>query len=182
MASINQSNVPVYDIDLSNFANPYDICKFFKNHNITQSYLYRIMYKGIVLKFGMSEGNQPSPGDRLYRQVGHSQSWNNPINGPCGADWLIIERDMRKRYDIDMHKDDITVKVWDLRNYPFKMMNRRYEIEKLEAELIQDYVDVTGEKPIGNIYDITTPMNRPMISTQTFNDLFDNDDKDDDNG
>lgn len=171
MCNTNWNIIPTYDIDLSPFKNPADICGYFRDRKIKE-YLYCITYKGIVLKYGMSEGNQPSPGDRLYRQVGHSQSWSTPLNGPNGSDWLIIERDMQQKYGIVMHKDDIAVKIWDLTKYPFATINQRAEIEKMEAELIDQYLSVVGQKPIGNIYDTEHALNRYSISKNVMSTLF----------
>lgn len=171
MCNTNWNIISTHDINLSQFNNPADICGYFRNNKIKE-YLYRINYKGIVLKFGMSEGNQPNPGDRLYRQVGHSQTWPAPLNGPNGADWLIIERDMHQKYGITMHKDDITVKIWNLTKYPFNTINQRAEIERMEAELIDQYVSVVGQKPLGNIYDTEYALYRYNISKNVMTALF----------
>lgn len=171
MAIINGNHVPTYDFDLKNFNQPSDISGWFKSMRINK-YVYRINYKGLVLKYGMSEGTQ-MPGERVYRQIGHSDSWNSPLVGPNGADWLIIEKLIRKAYGItDMHKDDITVKVWDLSKYRFNTVNPKYEIERIESNLIQEHLDVVGQKPIGNLCNDAASNNRTACSIDAFESLF----------
>lgn len=169
--SFNWNSIPRYTLNINELADPYDICRFMSKRKIDK-YLYRIKYKGIVLKFGMSSDNSKNYGERLYRQIGHDQTWPKPLNGPSGADWLIIERDFSKKYGIQVTKDHLEVEVWDLTNYEFKSLTPRDEILRLESELISMYVSIVGEKPIGNIYDDESVFRRGMISVSLFERYF----------
>lgn len=167
----NWNDIPRYTMQIKDFKDPYDICRFMRKRKV-DIYLYRIKFKGIVLKFGMSADKSKTYGERIYRQIGHDQTWDNPLNGPCGADWLIIERDFTKRYGIPITKDHLEVEVWNLTNYEFVSFSPRDEVLRLESELISMYVSSVGEKPIGNIYDDESIFRRGMISVSLFEQYF----------
>ena len=80
--------------------------------------------KGIVVKFGMSAAESYSriPGERVYRQIAHCTTWGPRIriDGSSGADWLIIERDFKQMYGIDLVHSDLKLIVWDVTNYKFE--------------------------------------------------------------
>lgn len=160
--------IPTYDVSVSDFKNHYDLRTVFKQANI-HKYIYRINYKGLVLKFGMSGDIISDPGERLYRQIGHAFGWDRPLKGSSGDDWYSIEQDVTDRYGIEMHKNNLTVKVWDLTNYPFISITPDTEIKRMESELIQAYVEVVGEKPIGNIDDDEKVFKKGMISSELYN-------------
>lgn len=164
----NWTIIPTYHIDVSNFKNHYDLRSVFKHANI-RKYIYRINYKGLVLKYGMSSDVKSDPGERVYRQVGHAFGWEYPLEGSSGDDWYIIEQSVVDQYGITMHKDGLTVKIWDLSQYPFMSLTPNVEIKRIESELIQLHVDTVGEKPIGNIEDDTKIFKKCMISAEIYN-------------
>ena len=68
----NWNSFPKYTIDIGDLSAPIEVVYFFKKYAIDK-YVYRIMFKGIVLKFGMSapESSTRDWGERVYRQIGH---------------------------------------------------------------------------------------------------------------
>ena len=171
----NWATFPKYTINIGSMLVPADIVQCFKKYNIDK-YVYCIMYKGIIIKFGMSapESQSREWGERLYRQLGHCYSWGKGIRieGSSGADWLVIERDFKETYGIDLDHTDIKVIVWDVTNYEFQSYNPFNEVESMESELINNYVEQFGSKPIGNINDEANKRNRSFVSKETFGGLF----------
>ena len=68
----------------------------------------------------------------------------------------------------------MTVKVWDVTNYNFRSVNSRTEILSMEAELIDNYVNAVGEKPIGNINDEINNKERYFVSKEIMANIFEN--------
>ena len=168
----NWSIIPTYILDVKDLTDPYDICNFCKKYNIDW-YLYRIKYKGIVLKFGMSADRSRNYGDRSYRQIAHSESWNEKrLNGSSGADWRIIEEDFYKLYDIKVDRKFMEIKFWNLTDYPFISTIPRNEVIRMENELIEEYIKIVGEKPIGNINDEAYIKTKGLVNIQTLENLF----------
>ena len=168
----NWSIIPTHTIRVKELNSPYEISLFMKSHKIDK-YLYQIMYKGIVIKFGMSADNSRNYGERIYRQIGHLRSWGNlRLTGSSGSDWRIVEEDFENMYGIPIDKNHIKIKIWDLTDYPFTTINPWNEVLVMESQLIARYVDAVGEKPIGNINDEANAIRRPAIQTSTWVKLF----------
>ena len=164
--------IPTYIINVSGLRDPYEICHILKSYN-TDKYLYRIKYKGIVIKYGMSADRSKSFGERVYRQLAHSASWGELRNtGSSGADFRIIEEDFFNLYGISIDKDHLEVKIWDVTNYEFLSTNPRNEIIRMENELIEKHISVTGEKPIGNINDEANIKTKGLVPTVLAKKLF----------
>jgi hypothetical protein len=174
------NSFPKYTLDIRKLSTPAGILQFFKTRQIDK-YIYCIMFKGIVIKFGMSAAESYSriSGERAYRQIAHCASWGPGIriDGSSGADWLIIERDFKQMYGIDLVHSDLTLIVWDVTNYKFESYRPFNEVEAMEAELIGNYLDQFGQKPIGNINDEANKKNRSFVSIEQFSTLF-HDEKD----
>ena len=166
---------PKYTIDVCNLSLPIEIGHIFKQHNIDK-YVYCIMFKGIVIKYGMSapKSKHRDFGERVYRQVGHCYTWGKGIRieGSSGADWLVVERDFKDRYGIDIDHKHIKIIVWDVTNYSFQSIYPFKEVEEMESELINYYLEHFGEKPIGNINDEANKLNRSFISVVTWDSCF----------
>jgi hypothetical protein len=166
------TKIPTYKINVKDLSSPYDLSLLMKNYNIDK-YLYMVMFKGIVLKFGMSADNSRNFGERIYRQIGHCKSWGTlRLTGSSGSDWRIIEEDFESLYGYLPNKDFMTVKLWDVTNYPFITMNSWHEVNAMENVLIEQYVKAVGEKPLGNINDEANVRRRPAILKETWNLLF----------
>ena len=165
---------PCYTITYGNLSSPADICKIFSHYKIDK-YVYCIKFKGTVIKYGMSapESHSRMWGERLYRQLAHCYSWGpQRIDGSSGADWLVIERDFKNLYGVDIDHKDITVTVWDVTHYQFESFHPFIEVEQMEAELINEYIELVGAKPIGNINDEANKRNKPFVNKQVHDNLF----------
>ena len=166
------NSIPTHSINVGKLSDPYDICHLLKQHKVSK-YVYRIMYKGIVIKYGMSADRSRNYGDRLYRQIAHSESWGaRRNNGSSGADWRIIESDFEKLYGVKLDKDHITIKIWNMSNYPFVSIDPWTEVYYVEQTLIENYNTIVGEKPIGNINDDANYKRKGHIRRDTFGGLF----------
>jgi hypothetical protein len=170
---INWSAIPTHNIDVGKLTDPTDICALMKQHKIRQ-YVYRIKYKGLVIKYGMSTDNSKAYGDRVYRQIAHAASWGTRrINGPNGADWRVVEEDFKNTYGFELDKKHLTIQIYNMTNYPFTTVNHRDEVYFVEQELIEEYRRLVGEKPIVNLHDDTLHKRRGYIKKDTFGGLFD---------
>lgn len=170
--TVNWNNTPTYDIDVGQISDPFEISKLMKSLGI-KKYCYRIMYKGIVIKYGMSADNSRNCGERIYRQIGHSASWGSQrLNGSSGADWRIVEEDFYNEYGIHIDKNYISIRVWDFTNFPFQTYNPWDEVNAIEAQLIDEYVRLIGKKPIGNINDEANVIRKAAVTKDTLNNLF----------
>ena len=170
----NWNSFPCYTINIRDTSAPIEISHFFKKYNIDK-YVYRIRFKGIVLKFGMSaaESEYRDWGERLYRQIAHCYSWGDQrIDGSSGSDWLVIERDIKNHYGLDINHADLICTVWDVTSYNFESFQPHTEVEKMEAELIDCYTAIHGEKPIGNVSDHTNVKKKTYVPKKTFNSVF----------
>jgi hypothetical protein len=173
MNKFDWNSFPKYTINIGKLSMPYAICNIF-DHRRIDKYVYCIMFKGIVIKYGMSApGIIRVRGERLYRQLAHCYSWGpQRIDGSSGADWLIIERDFKNLYGVNIDHKDISVTVWDVTNYPFQSFNPFNEVEAMESEKIDEYVQLIGQKPIGNINDEANKRDRSFVSKSLYNKLF----------
>jgi hypothetical protein len=170
---INWSFLPKYHLNVSDLESSYEICKIMRENKIDK-YIYKIMWKGIVIKYGMSADNSRSYGERLYRQIGHSESWGSQrLVCSSGADWRIIEEDFKNQYGIPLDKDNLKITIWDATNYPFVTIDPWDEVYFMEQELIKKYKEVVGVKPIGNINDDKNIMYKAHIKKSTWENIFD---------
>jgi len=171
----NWDEIPKITIDIGKLSDPAQICRIMNTHNIDK-YLYKVMYKGIVIKFGMSADNSRVFGERVYRQIGHSASWDAGmrLTGSSGSDWRIIEEDFMNLYGMTLDRQHMTVTVWNVTNYNFKSVNSRNEILSMEAELIDNYIKAVGEKPIGNVNDEINQKERYFVGKEVMSNIFEN--------
>jgi hypothetical protein len=165
--------IPTIEIDVSQILDPNEIKRIFKKHKIDK-YLYRIMYKGIVIKFGMSADNAGDWGERVARQIAHGSFWDKDVrnNGNSGADWRVIEELFEELYGIGIEKNGLTVKVWDMTNYPFDSIDEWHEVKDAESELIQKYIDSVGQQPIGNLTNEFSVKKQAKIKKTVAQNLF----------
>lgn len=169
---VDWDNIPTYDISVGLLDDPFEISKIFKEYKI-RKYCYRVMFKDIVIKYGMSADNSRNCGERIYRQIGHSASWGSKrLNGSSGADWRIVEEDFEQAYGIKIDKNFVTVRVWDFTKFPFQTYNPWDEVHAIEAQLIEEYTALIGKKPIGNINDEANVIRKAAVTKDTMNNLF----------
>lgn len=169
---INWSIIPTYQFNVSTLTKPYDICIMMRKAKIDK-YVYKIMWRGLVIKFGMSADNSKAFGERIYRQLGHSKSWGEQrLVCASGSDWRIIEEDFLNQYGVPLDKDELVVTIWDASNYPFQTINPWDEVYFMEQELIRKYTEIVGSKPIGNINDDKNIIYKARINKSTWDTLF----------
>lgn len=173
--STDWSRITKHNINYGSLNDPFDISITLKQLKI-RKYIYRIVYKGIVIKFGMSADNSRNFGERIYRQLGHCKSWNSKrLNGACGSDWRIVEEEFFNLYGSYIDHKHITITIYDLTKYPFKTLSPWDEIISIENSLIENYVEIVGHKPIGNINDESHIKRRPKILKTTWDGIFQTD-------
>jgi hypothetical protein len=164
-----------HEIYGKNLNHPYEIVELCKSHKIDK-FVYRIKCRGIVEKVGMScpKSRHAVPGDRIYRQFGHAKSWGNlRLTGSSGSDYRIVEEDFENMYGFKPDHRDKQITIWDLSNYPFETMNPFDEVHAIECSLIEEYVNIVGEKPIGNINDEANAKRKSGIPKKLAESLFD---------
>ena len=169
---IQWNTIPTYNIDVGNLTRPYEICDIMKNKG-TDRYIYRITYKGIVLKYGISSDNSKNNGDRLYRQIAHGSFWGPLQNhGSNGRDFRGVEESLLEEYGITIDRKHLSVKIYDVSNYDFQTIDPFKEMEVMESELIDRFIEATGQKPIGNIEHKKFSSKVPGIPAVLYNGLF----------
>ena len=167
----NWAKTKRYSIALDSMSRSNDITKEFKNLRI-KSYIYEIRCSNITVKFGKSDAFTTVPGERVYRQVGHLSSWENPLTGRNGEDFEKIDEDYKKIYNCEMNHKNITVNIWSFDNYKFLSTTPDAELENAEWELIENYKTIYGKLPIGNLNHRDRPR-REGPSQDIVNKLFD---------
>lgn len=135
-------NKPTYHFPLRNLREPADIRKCARQYS-WGAYVYVITAGNTVLKYGMSK-NQGDAGDRIYRQAAHIRGWDKKFRSGAGADILITINEHEDEIGRFVHKDDVSITVWDLGDSPGEV------VERIEAEMIENYNKEYGSKPIGN--------------------------------
>lgn len=163
-----------YELDISKMSCSSEIAEFFREREI-ERYVYRIKYKGIVIKFGMScpSAYSAREGDRLYRQIGHVHSWGNQrLTGSNGADFRVSMEDFENCYGFKLDHNFMSATVWDLTDCPFKTVKPDLEVKAIENWLIEEYVKIVGEKPIGNINDESQVKTQAAVPVQVLEKLF----------
>jgi hypothetical protein len=165
-------NIPKFTIKLKDMVDPINISHEFRNNKITGGYVYRIMYKGIVIKFGMSNTKEPTPGDRVYSQLGRVKSFGVPLRRGIGNDFADIMEDFRNLYGFELDHNDIVLTIWDFTNYKYHSVKPEDELRKFEAGLIRRYIESVGERPIGNLRVETAALNKKFVTTDIMQNLF----------
>lgn len=150
---IDWSLIQPLSFPLKKMTAPSDIMDVFKTLGI-KKYPYEIRCKNITIKYGCSDAQTTQPGERVYRQIGHLDSWGNTkIVGPNGEEFLDYNALYKSQYGEDMDHNDIVITVWPMDNYPFVTTNSWLEVNDAETELVDAFVKFHNEKPIGNISD-----------------------------
>jgi hypothetical protein len=175
MSKFDWESFPTYYILCKKLTAPSELCSIFKQHNI-KKYVYSFVYdNAVTVKIGMSSPRSPSQiwGERVYRQLAHAFSWGpKRIDGSSGADWVIIERDFKLKYGVELDHNKLMLVVWDVSNYDFQSFNHFKEVESMESEKIDQHIRLLGEKPIGNINDEANKRNRKFVSVDAYNSIF----------
>lgn len=169
----NWNNTKVYTIPLKGLSHPWEIVNLIKQLGI-RKYVYAIMYNNIVVKYGMSDANTTKSGERIYRQVGHLDSFGpNKIVGPNGSEFVDINQRFKDKYTADIDHNGMSITVWSFDNYNFRTMDTVKEITDAESELIETYKNHYGDLPIGNKDDNKFWKRKVAVSRSVYESIFD---------
>lgn len=129
-------------IDLSQLCYSSEICQPMTG---ISSYVYRFMHRNSdCIKVGMSAACMERDGDRIYRQAGHLAGWPGRLKGSSGSDMRKISLLWEQQHKIPLNKQDVMIEVYDLTSTPDLC-------EKIERNMIDQYLKKHGRLPVGNI-------------------------------
>jgi hypothetical protein len=172
---INLNLVPTYSIQLLHLNEAIEITHIMKANNIKKyCYAFEIHTKTLhdVVKYGHSADNEWQRGvfgDRLYRQAWHIPGWHQQCSPLM---WGHEMRDIIKHYT-NADKNSISLTVWDMTNYPVQStLYPNFELEQLEAHLIDNYQNAHKCMPLGNIRSEKSKKNKTVVADVTFNNLL----------
>jgi hypothetical protein len=133
---------PVITILVKDLYNAIDIKHVLKGYG---RLAYEIYTLNETLKYGES-ADEPD-GERIYRQIWQFPGWPTlPSPNAAGSDILDV---VGQRPDLT--KNDLAVRVWDLRHIPCQNPYRPHkETLDVEGELIKRHIEQYRRAPIGN--------------------------------
>ena len=133
---------PVKTILVKNLPQAIDIKRILAGYS---RLAYEIYTLEETLKYGES-ADEPD-GERIYRQIWQFPGWPTaPSTNAAGRDILDV---VHQRPHLT--KNDLAVRVWDLRDIPFQNLYRPHkETLDVEGELIKRYIEQYGNAPVGN--------------------------------
>lgn len=116
-------------------------------------YIYEIR-DNVTVKYGMSADKEKFYGARLYRQLGHLDSWSSyKLIGLNGIEFVDINEAFKDRYGSYIDHNNVVITVWGFDSYPWRTINIRKELIEAESYLISQYEMIHQEKPVGNLFD-----------------------------
>lgn len=156
-------NRPDYSFSVSKCKRSASIHRALK-HFCVEQYAYIIECEGKAMKIGQSADSSRIYGERLIRQLGNLPGWppEEARKSGCGKDILSVTEDFQKATGITVHKDNCTVKIWDVTHIPIVAYNQRHPSVLAEDELMTQYEQQHGRLPIGNYKD-TRPKYKPSL-------------------
>lgn len=157
-------NVPSYQFNLGKIDHPSTIMDIARKTG-WGAYAYVITAGDTVLKYGISM-NEGRNGERVYRQAAHVRGWDRKFRSGAGADILITISEHEDNIEKFIKRQDVAITVWDLGN-----VTKTYA-QRVEAELIQEYLNKKGSKPIGNHKDHTRALRATEVSNELYNKFF----------
>lgn len=174
---IDWNKIPVYTFKGQDLSQPYDIVNFMTANKI-DDYVYIIdVVKNNIsyrVKIGMSADQSRDYGERLYRQIAHLKSWRKQrILSSSGAEFVIIEELFKKKYKFTLSHKDCHFTIYDMTNYPYVGFVPRKEILAVEESLILDYEIKYGHRPVGNLLESYSYIDKAIVSKMHFEKLFD---------
>jgi hypothetical protein len=133
---------PVTTIAVRRLQNAIDLKKLYKGY---RRIAYEIFTLEETLKYGESADEDDA--ERIYRQIWQFPGWpTSPAQNTAGCDIL----DVVKARPF-LTKDDLGVRVWDLRDIPCQNPYRPHkETLDVEGELIKRHIEQYKKAPIGN--------------------------------
>jgi len=165
------SKLTPYTFPLRGMTQPKEICEVMKQLGIDR-YIYEIR-SNLTIKYGMSADKEKFYGARMYRQIGHLDSWGSAkLTGANGEDFVKINNEFRNRYGADIDHNDITITVWGFDSYPWRTLNTRKELIEAESYLISQYEMIHQEKPVGNLFDESFWADKTAPISSVYNNMF----------
>lgn len=130
-----------------------------------------------ILKYGQGadyEWQSGTWGSRIYRQAGNIPGWgSHALQGPNGAEMRTVVSDYQQQTGRTVHKDKISIVVWDFTNYVFPDENfYKKFLAKIENYLIENYQNKNGKLPVGNIKTESHAKDFYYVDNKTLNNLF----------
>jgi hypothetical protein len=149
----NWNATQIYQFPLKGLLEPSEIMSIVKRLGVSKG-TYEIRHENHTVKYGMTDASTTQHGERIYRQIGHLDSWGAyKLIGGNGSEFLFYNKEYKNRYSTGMNHNNIVVTLWSFDNYPFQTINTTSEIQSAEIELIENHKKFYGEYPIGNIDD-----------------------------
>lgn len=147
----NRDHIKIHRLSLRTISDAKDIVQLFRENKIDK-YVYEVRHLGYILKYGLSNGGK-TPGERVYRQIANiPQGWNSTPRSNSGKDFAMVCTDFSNKYGIPVNKNNIEIVVHDMTNYLFEVsQDPAKEVKRFEAELIDSFTKLHGERPIGNL-------------------------------
>jgi hypothetical protein len=179
MTNIDFLKIPEYYLIGANLKSPRDITSFFIFKKI-KYYCYDIdcidTYSGVMnrIKTGMSADLKSDPGERLYRQIAHLDSWGDQtIKGSSGDDFLEAITLFQNYYGYNIDHKNCIITIHDMTDYPFQGFNPEIEIKSAEEILIVEHEKKFNMRPLGNQQKLYVNMNRSIVYKSHFESLYD---------
>lgn len=162
----------VYNITLNGIVYPWEIIDLVKKLGIN-SYVYEIKHNNVTIKYGMSAAGTTQKGERVYRQIGHLNSFGqNKLVGPNGSEFLDIDEKYKNKYHHSIDHNNISITIWSFDNYNYRTIDTVKEIIDAETELIETFKNHYGELPIGNIDDNKLWRRKSAVRRDVYENLF----------
>ena len=165
------TKLPSYTFPLRGMVQPKEICAVMKKLGIDK-YIYEIR-SNLTVKYGMSADKEKFYGARMYRQLGHLDSWGNAkLTGRNGEEFLDIDAEFKKRYGTNIDHNDVIVTVWSFDSYAWRTLDERKEMIEAESYLISQYEMIHQEKPVGNLFDESFWIDKTAPIASVWNNMF----------
>jgi hypothetical protein len=182
LENFNYNALPQYFLDLKDMAYPKQIANFFNLYDIRR-YLYQITVYNrqlndyVILKYGIShaEANgKKYKGDRVYSQLGGLKSFAQPLERTSSQEFRTeVAEAYRLAYNSELDHNDIILNVLDFTDFKFQFVDKKFEMERHEAEILRRHLSLGYKKPIGNKVINLGILTKTAVSTAVYNYLFD---------
>lgn len=163
---------PVYEFYLEKMSHYDEILKLCKELNIIK-YVYTIVTRqGICLKNGGSDPEtKKNPGERMYRQAGKMDGWNQIQLGKAGDDILEVIDSYHKKTGQHLNRRDVIIIVRNFTGIEETFASND-AVWQMEHELLDSYQKIFGSLPIGNIKDESHVKKKAKIDLRDWEKMF----------
>ena len=169
MISLNE---PHYKLYLKEVSTPSEVLRIMKRKGLSKyCYTFYVMDRNVkyIMNIGMSEGEHV--GDRVYRKCGNLYGFgHNTLTGDFGSDMKTVVKLFEAKFtDIQVHKDNVIVELWDTSNIIVDSFNSA--TVECEKKLFRDCKAKFGIIPVGNTQD-PNDRNKQTTTPSVWNNLF----------